>query len=299
VQRGLVRDFGLQQWQLPAVDETQTLRLDLSLMDSSGRDLARNYADVLVMPANGRIATVTGEIAVITRREQKREAVPYNMEPDMADLTSAGSAVATPESTYAPANDATITPRRHRGFAGVVHSLGYDVNRSLSADTRLIITDYPNVETLKWVRDGGDMLFLSNGPSAFFWRHGRGGTYGGSWISSFSWLRPGVYRRLTVDNPLTMPFVSAMPVATILGLPVMDRGAQRDFLAGQVAGWVRHPAVHTVQFRYGKGRVIMTTFNLRDSLQDQPPDPVAIAMLHDLIEYLVSDACDPVIRANF
>jgi hypothetical protein len=299
VQRGLVRDFGLQQWKLPSVDQTQTLRLDLSLTDGSGRELARNFANVLLMPASARTATITGEIAVITRREQKRLAVPYNSEPDLADLTTAGSSVSTPETTYASENDATIMPRRHQGFAGVVQSLGYNVNRALTADTRLIITDYPNVETLKWVRDGGDMLFLSNGPSAFFWRHGRGGTYGGSWISSFSWLRPGIYRRLTVDNPVTMPFVSAMPIATILGLPVTDRGAQQDFLAGQVAGWVRHPAVHTVQFRYGKGRVIMTTFNLRDSLQDQPPDPVAIAMLHDLIEHLVSDACDPVIKANF
>jgi hypothetical protein len=63
-----------------------------------------------------------------------------------------------------------------------------------------------------------------------------------------------------------------------------------------VSGWVRHPAVHTVQFRYGRGRVIMTTFDLEDAL---PRDPVAVAMLHDLLEYLASDACQPTLKSNY
>jgi hypothetical protein len=71
---------------------------------------------------------------------------------------------------------------------------------------------------------------------------------------------------------------------------------QGDFLAGMVSGWVDHPAVHTVQFRYGKGRVLMTTFRLEAGLGK---DPVATAMFHDLIEHLHSDACQPVLNANY
>jgi hypothetical protein len=84
-----------------------------------------------------------------------------------------------------------------------------------------------------------------------------------------------------------------MPLATILGLPVEDRARQSDFLAGMVSGWVGHPAVHTLQFRYGLGRVIMTTFQLDQCL---PRDPVAVAMLHDLVEHLTSDACRPTLE---
>jgi hypothetical protein len=146
------------------------------------------------------------------------------------------------------------------------------------------------------VREGGSLLFLNSGPSPFFWAAGRGGTYSGNWLTSFSWIRPGVHRRLPVHNPLSMPYMRIMPMYTILGLPVEDKAVQGDFLAGMVSGWVGHPTVHTVQFRYGRGRVIMTTFTLEEPLRD---DPTASAMFHDLIDYLASDACDPTLRANW
>ena len=87
-----------------------------------------------------------------------------------------------------------------------------------------------------------------------------------------------------------------MPQRTILGLPVEDRAVQADFLAGQVSGWVGQPAVHTVRFRYGKGKVIMTTFNIAPNAGR---DPVATAMLHDLVDHLASEACEPVLKANY
>jgi hypothetical protein len=87
-----------------------------------------------------------------------------------------------------------------------------------------------------------------------------------------------------------------MPTRTILGLPLEDRAIQADILAGMVSGWVGHPAAHTVQFRYGKGRVILTAFGIEHRL---PDDPVAVAMFHDLIDHLTSDDCQPVLRANW
>ena len=99
-----------------------------------------------------------------------------------------------------------------------------------------------------------------------------------------------------MSNPLTLPFMDVMPVGVILGLPMTDAAVQDDFLAGQIAGWLRHPALHTVQFRYGRGRVIMTTYRIRETIAYQP---IAAAMLHDLIEHLKSDACQPVLTANY
>ena len=153
---------------------------------------------------------------------------------------------------------------------------------------------HADAELLNWVRAGGDLLYITRSAGPFYWVQGRGGAYGGNWISAFSWLRPEAHRRLSaVSNPLGMPFVGVMPPVTILGLPVEDREVQGDFLAGMVAGWVRHPAVHTVQFRYGKGRVLMTTFQVDLGL---PHDPAAVALLHDLVEHLISDACKPVLE---
>jgi hypothetical protein len=86
-----------------------------------------------------------------------------------------------------------------------------------------------------------------------------------------------------------------MPRGTIVGLPIEDPAVQPDLLAGMVSGWVGNPAVHTVQFRYGRGRVLMTTFRLEEAYRDA----VAVAMLHDLIEHLHSGECQPTLKANY
>ena len=76
--------------------------------------------------------------------------------------------------------------------------------------------------------------FRRSGPGPFFWRQGRTGAYGGGWITSFSWLKPGVHRRLLVANPLLLAFREIMPAGAIVGLPVDNPAYHRDFLAGQV-----------------------------------------------------------------
>jgi len=96
-----------------------------------------------------------------------------------------------------------------------------------------------------------------------------------------------------------MAFATVPPTGVILGLPVYDPAYQGDFLAGQLTGWIQHPALHTVQFRYGRGKVIMTTYILRTALERATPDPVAIAMFHDLVDHLTSDACQPALQANY
>jgi hypothetical protein len=84
-----------------------------------------------------------------------------------------------------------------------------------------------------------------------------------------------------------------MPQTTLFGLPVHDKRYQGDFLSGQIGGWVRHPTIHTVQFRYGEGRVVLTTFRLGRMGITQP---VSGAMFHDLVDYITSDACQPTLR---
>jgi hypothetical protein len=175
--------------------------------------------------------------------------------------------------------------------------LGYDVSPRLTSRSQVAVTNYPNARLLQWVRDGGKLLFICDGPSPFFWSQYRTGAYSGSWITSFSWLRDHVHRRLKAANPLGLPFKRIMPRLTILGLPLENPGLQGDLLAGMVSGWVHHPSTHTVQFCYGRGRVIMTTFAIENGLVMN--DPAAVAMVHDLLEYLCSDECRPTLTANY
>lgn len=245
---------------LPSVEraEVKTVHLRLTAGDSTG--ITVTSADVLVLPQSALEATYTQAVAVIQ-----------------------------PSGTWGDEAPRTL---EH-----ALRAVGYAAQPALDG-AALAVSAHPTPELMAWVRGGGDLLFLCNGLSPFFWVTGRGGTYSGNWMSCWSWLRPGVHRRLGHPelNPLKLPFVHVMPRHTILGLPVEDASLQPDFLAGQITGWVNHPAVHTVQFRYGTGRVLMTTFALEGALGK---DPVATALLHDLVDWLSSERCAPNLRSNW
>ncbi len=259
VPRGQVRVIADVSLALPTVSQTEMVTLDLRLTDRTGAALAHNTASVLVLPAAAARAAYNRPLAVVGRRD------PWDAPDDV--------------------------------FAASLRQVGYDTALSLDA-AQIAISTAPTPEVLAWVRAGGDLLFLCSGSSPFFWAQGRGGAYGGNWMSCWSWLRPEAHPRLAHRelNPLRLPFAQIMPRYTITGLPVESAAHQVDFLAGQVTGWVNHPAVHTVQFRYGAGRVIMTTFALAGAIGS---DVVGTAMLHDLIDRLADPGCDPLLRASW
>jgi hypothetical protein len=224
--------------------------------------LARNDVDILVLPAAARQAAYKGQLAV--------------------------------EAVSDPLMGITDTTQP---LASTLGNLGYSVSRTL-ASGGVAVTANPTENELLFVREGGKMLYISSGVGPFFWWEGRGGVYSGNWMTSFSWLRPDVFRRLEVSNPLTLPYAAVMPKGVLKNLPVEDQNVQGDFLGGQITGWIGHAAIHTVQFRYGRGIVLMTTYSLIPALSGANPDPVAVAMLHDLVDHLASDACQPVLTNN-
>jgi hypothetical protein len=276
VRRGEARPLGTHSLPLQAVEKTTGVPIGLQVVSNSGEELARNSVDLLVLPASTRRAGYRGEVAVVTKDE---------------GISGRPPSFLRRLRTLRPSSPEPRLP----GLGGAMGKLGYQVSGKITADTRIAVTSHPTEGLLRWVRDGGKLLYLNEGVSPFFWAQGRGGSYSGNWLTAFSWLRPEVHPRLQVNNPLGLPYMRVMPERTILGLPVEDRAVQADFLAGQISGWVGHPAVHTVRFRYGKGKVIMTTFNIA---ANAGRDPVATAMLHDLVDHLASEACEPALKSN-
>jgi hypothetical protein len=285
VRRGDVRDLGRVRWRPAKTAAAALAELELSVETDGGSTLARNTASVLVLPAEARRAAFSGEVAAVLRPMKTNEQI------------EAWSVVA-PNVAQTPEVEPLVDEwDRLQSMGELMRGSGYTVTRTISSATQLVISDHATPDVLEWARAGGDLLYLANNAgSPFFWTAGRGGNYGGRWITSWSWLRPGVYRRVQVSNPLTLPFMDMMPRSVLVGLPITDSAVQQDFLAGQIAGWVRHPALHTVQFRYGRGRVIMTTYPLRETLHFHP---LALAMLHDLVDHLTSEACQPTLQANY
>jgi hypothetical protein len=280
-----VRTLGTRRWKLPKVDRSSLIDIQLELSNGA----AQNSLQLLVMPAEYRKATYTGNIAVIKRDEFI----------DVLDSNTVSAPMTETEGVH-PNEPLQVQPvsaanRTTPDLERSLHELGYKTTSQLMPDTNIAVTNYMNPDLLMWVRNGGDLLFLSSGPSPFFWAQGRGGIYSGGWITAWSWLRADAHKRLgNLPNPLSMPFMVVTPSHTMMNLPYDDPRYQNDFLAGQIAGWVAHPAVHTVQFRYGKGRVIQTTFALRENLLT---DPVAPVLFHDLIDQLL--VCDPNLKGNW
>ena len=291
--RGVVSELQSIQLKMPRVDDTVSKKIDIEVDTGDGKTLARNSIDVLMLPESYRAAQYKGKVAVIALHG--RELIPVIAPPSILPEREGAPVAELPEAEPFVPPSPVAEERPGLDLERTLAALGYNTLAEISGDTRVAVTNYPDAELLKWVRQGGDLLYLNRGPSPFFWTQTRGVAYGGGWITAFSWLRTAVHKRLKVSNPLGLPFMHIMPTLTILGLPVEDKAIQGDFLSGMIAGWVRHPAIHTVQFRLGRGRVIMTTFALEESLNI---DPVATAMFHDLLEYLVSDDCNPTLALN-
>ncbi len=308
IANGTVKTLGSHRWKVAKVEQATLQKLNFALLatntdtDTKGKGqhnvLARNSLDILVLPAAARQPQYLTPVAVITRAtvglaDDLQALAPLTLDNSAGIETHFGDTEDADQ--VQPDQSLSLDNKTSSHLENLLAEMGYQVTSRLNSNSRLAITTYPNAELLEWVQQGGDLLFISSGPSPFFWvRSGSGNNSG--WISAFTWLKPGVHQRLaSVLNPLTMAFRHLMPRASIVGLPFRDPAVQGDFLAGTITGWLNHPVIDTLQFRYGQGRVIMTTFALERAL---PGDPVAVAMLHDLVDYLQSAACQPSLRAD-
>lgn len=290
--RGQVQMLGSLALTLPPVDAAATVGLYLRLENGQGQELARNQIDIQVLPAGAQHARLTTPLVVVARED-----LPTGFSEMLSESMPGGSAPDVQGVLPMPLDDpGTPEDEPVSELATKLRALGYRTTHRLPAGPGTAVSNSATPALLEWVRAGGDLLFLGRGPSPFFWVQGRGGTYGGSWLTSFSWLRPATHPRLAVENPLSLPYTNIMAEGVILGLPVEDPAVQGDFLAGQISGWINHPAIHTVQFRYGRGRVIMTTLALENTLGR---DAATTAVFHDLLEHLASADCQPVLTANY
>ncbi|MFN2483679.1 MAG: sugar-binding domain-containing protein [Candidatus Limnocylindria bacterium] len=287
------------RFRAPEVTTPETTDLQLYVYAHDGAELARSTVELALYPLgtgprwNGLVAHIDGAAAEPLWAEDRGQ-----NEISRAEMVESQ----TEPIVSQPSLEQAWSERQKPAWGGRsalgsrMRAVGYRVTDRLTPDVGLAVTSAPTPELLEWVRRGGDLLFLSEGNSPFFWAQARSGVYGGSWISAFNWARPDVHARLSVSNPLGLPYARVMPQHTVLGLPLEDGGIHDDILAGMVIGWVRHPGAHTVRFQYGRGRVVMTTFRLAANVAD---DAIATLMLHDLVDHLASSDCRPTLTANY
>ena len=104
---------------------------------------------------------------------------------------------------------------------------------------------------------------------------------GGHSDSFFIKKIPGLLDRIPFQNPTQWQFYRAWPKQVLVGLPPEDLDPQDS------EGHDHWTEVNTTlaQFRYGRGRLVVSTFDLLKASLD---DPVAAILLHDLVGYAAS-----------
>jgi len=176
------------------------------------------------------------------------------------------------------------------GLAERLAILGYKVVSNLEA-ARAVVASRLDEVLLAYVRRGGHVLLLADGPDAIGpYLSGiglaarEGSPWNGDWVSTFAWLRrAGPFARFPGGPLLDFSFERVIPNYVLTGFGPWD--FESYVHAGLFVGWIHRPVALLAEKRYGKGRLVLTTFRLpADALG---PDPVATTLLDALIELTV------------
>jgi hypothetical protein len=143
-------------------------------------------------------------------------------------------------------------------------------------------------QVLSYVEEGGRLLVMADradtaGPvfPGIVAAAREGTPWAGDWASSFSWLkRTGSYSRFPGGPLIDQSFDAIIPRNVLTGFKEWE--FPRMVQAGVVVGWVHKPAVLVGERRFGKGKVVLSSFHLPDELLGN--DPTATALLAALIE---------------
>jgi hypothetical protein len=104
----------------------------------------------------------------------------------------------------------------------------------------------------------------------------------GDWASTFSWIRQDkIFQDIPTGHLVDFAFADLTPDNVIVGLSPRDFAA--DVHAGMFVGWIHDTVALVAEQRIGNGRLLVSTFRLR---QHRGNHPIAAVMLHDMIEHL-------------
>ncbi len=112
----------------------------------------------------------------------------------------------------------------------------------------------------------------------------------GNWVSNFPWVDAGsaAFKDAAVEHITGAEAAAATPRRLLDGVP--DAAwTNSDVLAGNFYGWLNDSHAVAAQFRLGKGKVIVTTFDV----EQYGKDLFTTRLVDGLVRYLSSDACAP------
>jgi hypothetical protein len=132
---------------------------------------------------------------------------------------------------------------------------------------------------------GGRVILLTSDPQTLapgIEIKPRAGTdLDGDWISGFAWVRGNhaPFRQLAFDKLVGFETQAVIPGALVEGIPSANFS---DVLSGIFYGWIQASAGTLVQARYGKGKLLICTYSLAGTYNN---DPFATYLLDALVSY--------------
>jgi hypothetical protein len=193
-----------------------------------------------------------------------------------------------PRAAGQPGARALYVPKLPR-LAGRLQAMGYRlVEEPREADVMVVeeMTD----EVRWFAQQGGRVLWLAETSESLQTYLGslgiaqrRGRSWQGDWASSLSWIRNDqLFQAIPSGGLVDFSFADITPETVIVGLSPRDFAA--NVHSGLFVGWLHHVVALVAERAIDKGRVLISTFRLRDHLGVHP---VATVMMRDMIERLV------------
>jgi hypothetical protein len=276
--------------------------LTLSHFSESDLDGARLEWHLDLFPEiNGVLRRVKPQKAQITKLGKVAFDVPQlsagvraRLELRLIDAQGAEVTSNHQELYFFPRRAARVPPVRLSAsprLAPQLAALGYELTDDW-ARADLLVADKLTDEVRFFVQNGGRVLWLAESSAAqqsylgtveIAARQGR--RWQGDWASNMNWIRQAdMFKEIPTGGTVDFAFADLTPEHVITGISPRDFAT--DVHAGLFVGWLHHIAALVAERRYGNGRLLISTFRLREHLTK---NPVASIMLCDMISHLMKE----------
>lgn len=297
-------DAIIPAWKRIAYWEGERCEVNLTLSHFSESDLdgARLEWHLDLFPEiNGAMKKVKPQKAQITKLGKVAFDVPpldlsvrARLELRLTDASGAEVTSNHLELYFFPRRVAQIPPVRLSAsprLAPQLAALGYELTDDWEQADALV-ADKLTDEVRFFVQNGGRVLWLAEsstsqqsylGTVEIAARQGR--RWQGDWASNMNWIRQAdMFKEIPSGGTVDFAFADLTPEHVITGISPRDFAA--DVHAGLFVGWLQHIVALVAERRYGNGRLLISTFRLREQL---PGNPVAAIMLRDMIAHLMKE----------
>jgi Glycosyl hydrolases family 2, sugar binding domain/Glycosyl hydrolases family 2/Glycosyl hydrolases family 2, TIM barrel domain len=192
-----------------------------------------------------------------------------------------------PRASAVPATTARVYAPEH---TEALRALKYRVVDDI-AQADVVVTGHLTEAIREYVMAGGKVLWLAetddaqqsilHGTNAAHVGPRAGTSWSGDWASNFNWLCQDVlFKDIPTDGRMDFAFADLTPEHVIHG--VHPYSFADDVHAGLFLGWIHKAVALVAERQVGAGRLLISTFRLKDHLTAQP---VAAVLLRDMLAH--------------